>query len=321
VDQFRPDQERCGDGEGEQTVVVHDGNNTSDGPEGWTAHLRPNLRTLIRADYIFTRMKTALTIAGSDSSGGAGIQADLKTFTVLGVFGMSAVTAVTAQNTLGVKEAFELSTELVAKQIDVVATDIQVDAVKTGMLASAAMIEAVEEAIRRNNLAPYVCDPVMVAKSGDKLLKKDAVAAMTKRLIPLAAVVTPNLRETAELVNVDRIEATIPAAKDAACRIVGGGAKAVLVKGIEQADQMVDLFYDGREFLEFAAPTQPKDKTHGSGCTLSAAITAGLAKQMPLVEAIDQAKQLVTTAIQFGDGQGRGTTPVNVIAFAPKAKK
>jgi hydroxymethylpyrimidine/phosphomethylpyrimidine kinase len=266
-------------------------------------------------------MKTALTIAGSDSSGGAGIQADLKTFTVLGVYGMSAITAITAQNTLGVKDVLELETKLVARQIDAVATDIQVDATKTGMLGSVAMIEAVEDAIKRNKLQPYVCDPVMVAKSGDKLLKSEAVAAMKKMLIPLATVVTPNLRETAELVGVDRIDATIAAAKDAARRIVDGGARAVLVKGIEQADQMVDVFFDGREFLEFAASTQPKEKTHGSGCALSAAITAGLAKQMSLIDAIDQAKQMVTHAIQYGDGQGRGTTPVNVIAFAGKVKK
>jgi hydroxymethylpyrimidine/phosphomethylpyrimidine kinase len=266
-------------------------------------------------------MKTALTIAGSDSSGGAGIQADLKTFTVLGVYGMSAITAITAQNTLGVKEALEVSTALVARQIDVVATDIQIDATKTGMLGSIEMINVVEDAIKRNKLAPYVCDPVMVAKSGDKLLKAEAVAAMQKKLIPLATVVTPNLRETAALVGVDRMDATIAAAKDAARRIVDKGARAVLVKGIEQADQMVDLFFDGREFLEFAAPTQSKEKTHGSGCALSAAITAGLARQMSLIDAIDQAKQLVTQAIQYGDGQGRGTTPVNVIAFAPKAKK
>src|SRR5688572_7532450 len=183
-------------------------------------------------------MKTALTIAGSDSSGGAGIQADLKTFTVLGVYGMSAITAITAQNTLGVKEALEIDPKLIEKQIDVVATDIQIDATKTGMLGSVAVIEVVEDAIKRNKLAPYVCDPVMVAKSGDKLLKQEAVAALQKKLIPLATVVTPNLRETAELIGMDRIEATIAAAKDAARRIIGGGARAVLIKGIEQADQM-----------------------------------------------------------------------------------
>jgi hydroxymethylpyrimidine kinase/phosphomethylpyrimidine kinase len=144
---------------------------------------------------------------------------------------------------------------------------------------------------------------------------------MIKRLFPLATIVTPNLRETAMLSGVERIDPSIAAAKDAAKRIIGRGAKAVLIKGIEQGGSHVDLFYDGREFLEYAATTAPKEKTHGSGCALSAAITAGLANRVALVDAIDTAKQLVTMAIQYGDGQGRGTTPVNVLAFAPKIKK
>lgn len=266
-------------------------------------------------------MKTALTIAGSDSCGGAGIQADLKVFSVLNVYGMTALTAVTAQNTLGVRDVAEMSPDNVRKQIDAVAGDIPVDATKTGMLGSAGIIEAVEECIRRNKLQPYVCDPVMVAKGGDLLLKTEAIGAMIKRLFPLATVVTPNLRETAQLTGVERIGPNLPAARDAAKRIVDLGARAVLVKGIEQEGQFVDLFYDGREFLEFAARAQSKEKTHGSGCAYSAAITAGLANRMSLVDAIDQAKQLVTTAIQHGDGQGRGITPVNVLAFAPRVKK
>lgn len=265
-------------------------------------------------------MKTALTIAGSDSSGGAGVQADLKTFTVLGVYGMSAITAVTAQNTLGVKDFVEIDPELVRKQIDTAAGDISVDATKSGMLSSVALIEVVEDCLTRNKLQPYVCDPVMQAKSGDKLLKDDAISAMIKRLFPLASVITPNLRETAMLTGVDKIEPTISVAKDASRRLIDMGAKAVVIKAIEQENQHVDLFFDGREFLEFAAPSQPKDKTHGSGCVFSAAITAGLANRLSLVDAIDQAKQLVTMAIQYGDGQGRGTTPVNVMAFAPKKK-
>ena len=266
-------------------------------------------------------MKTALTIAGSDSSGGAGIQADLKTFSVLGVYGMSAITAITAQNTLGVKQVLEIDPDLVRKQIDVTASDIEVDACKTGMLASVALIEVVEDAIRRNKLQPYVCDPVMVAKSGDELLKKEGVAALKKRLFPLAAVVTPNRREAALLSEADaKIEFTIALAKDAARRIVRDGAKAVIIKGIAVADQTVDLFFDGREFLEFAGKTHPKEKTHGSGCAFSAAITAGLATGKSLVDAIDQAKNLVGMAIQHSDGHGRGTAPVNVLAFAPKKK-
>ena len=266
-------------------------------------------------------MKTALTIGGSDSSGGAGIQADLKTFTVLGVYGMSAITAITAQNTLGVKDVLELDAELVRRQIDAAAGDISVDACKSGMLGNQEVIGIVEDCIERNKLEPYVCDPVMVAKSGDKLLKADAITALTKKLFPLATVVTPNLREAAALTGVERIEPVIAMVKDACRRIAESGAKAVLIKGIEQGDQMVDLLFDGREFLEFAAKTQPKEKTHGSGCVFSAAITAGLANRMNLVDAIDQAKQIVTHAIQYGDGQGRGTTPVNVIAWAPKVKK
>jgi hydroxymethylpyrimidine/phosphomethylpyrimidine kinase len=266
-------------------------------------------------------MKTALTIAGSDSGGGAGIQADLKTFSVLGVYGMTAITAVTAQNTLGVKQTLEIDPELVRKQIDVTASDLPVDATKSGMLGSVKLVEVVEECISRNKLQPYVCDPVMVAKSGDELLKKEAAAAMKKLLFPLAAVVTPNKRETALLTDADpKLEFTIPLAKDAARRIVGGGAKAVVIKGITAADQTVDVFFDGREFLEFAGKTQPKEKTHGSGCAFAAAITAGLATGKTLVDAIDQAKNLVTMAIQYSDGQGRGTSPVNVLAFAPKKK-
>src|SRR5687767_6913569 len=148
-------------------------------------------------------MKTALTIAGSDSSGGAGIQADLKTFTVLGVFGMSAVTAVTAQNTLGVKDVLQIDPELIGKQIDAVASDIQADATKTGMIGTAAAVEAVVDAIKRNNLQPYVCDPVMFAKSGDKLLKDDAIDILKRRLLPLATVITPNRAEAATLSGTD----------------------------------------------------------------------------------------------------------------------
>ena len=266
-------------------------------------------------------MKTALTIAGSDSSGGAGIQADLKTFSVLGVYGMSAITAITAQNTLGVKEVLNLDAALVVKQIDVVAGDIEVDATKSGMIGSAATVEAVRDAIDRNKLQPYVCDPVMVAKSGDRLVEDDVIAAVRKRLFPVAAVVTPNLREVEAITGMDRgVITSIGVAKDAARRVMDFGAKAVIVKGLPSGDQTVDLLFDGREFTEFAGKTHPPEKTHGSGCAFSAAITAGLANRLNLVEAVDQAKSLVTMAIQYSDGQGRGTAPVNVLAFAPKKK-
>jgi hydroxymethylpyrimidine/phosphomethylpyrimidine kinase len=273
------------------------------------------------SDKFCIAMKTALTIAGSDSSGGAGIQADLKTFSVLGVYGMSAITAVTAQNTMGVHETLEIAPALVAKQIDVTASDIQVDATKSGMLSSAAIVEVVEDAIKRNNLQPYVCDPVMVARGGDELIKPDAVDAMKRKLFPLATIVTPNRREAAKLVKGDaNALASVAAARDVARRIVSQGARAVVIKAIEVGDQMVDLFFDGKEFYELAGKTQPAEKTHGSGCAFSAAITAGLANRLSLLDAIDQAKQVVNMAIQYSDGQGRGTAPINVLAFAPKKK-
>jgi len=266
-------------------------------------------------------MKTALTIAGSDSSGGAGIQADLKTFSVLGVFGMSAITAVTAQNTLGVKESLELSAKLVRNQIDTTAGDIQVDATKTGMLANAEIVEAVADALKANKLLPYVCDPVMRSKSGSVLLKPDAASALKEKLFPLATVVTPNRREAAALVGMDVNALTsVAAAKDVARRLADTGAKAIVVKGIEVGEEFIDVFFDGKEFYELTGKKQPSEKSHGSGCAFSAAITAGLATGKTLLDSIDQAKNLVNMAIQYSDGQGRGTAPVNVLAFAPKKK-
>ncbi len=278
--------------------------------------------SLLRCFVVISReMKTALTIAGSDSSGGAGLQADLKTFTVLGVYGMSAVTAVTVQNTLGVKESVQTSPEFITQQIDAIAADIPADATKTGMIGSIEAIDAVTAAIKRNNLQPYVCDPVIVAKSGDVLTPPDSVDVMKKRLFPLAAIVTPNLREAAMLVGGNaRSLNSVASCKDVARRIAGMGAKSVVVKGIETGGAFVDLYFDGREFIEFAGQIFPKEKTHGSGDAFSAAITAGLASGMNMVDAIDQAKQLVTMAIQYSDGQGRGTSPVNIVAFKPKKK-
>jgi hydroxymethylpyrimidine/phosphomethylpyrimidine kinase len=267
-------------------------------------------------------MKTALTINGSDSSGGAGIQADLKTFSVLGVYGMSAITAVTAQNTLGIHERLDLDAELVRKQIDFSAGDIEVEACKTGMLASQMIVEVAEDALRRNKLLKYVCDPVIFTRSGSRLLTEEGVAALKTKLLPLATVVTADVGEAAALTGLakERIDG-IATAKEAARQIVGLGAKAAVIKNcLSTAESTVDVFFDGKEFLEFAGKTQPKEKTHGSGDVFSAAITAALANGKTLVEAIDQAKNVVTMAIQYSDGQGRGTAPVNVIAFAPKKK-
>ncbi len=268
-------------------------------------------------------MKTALTISGSDSSGGAGLQCDLKTFSVLGVYGMTAITTVTAQNTLGVKESVDLEPRFIRAQIETVAGDIQVDACKTGLLATSDIVAAVANAIKDNKLSPLVVDPVMFTKSGTKLIKDETVAAIRTLLIPQATLVAPNLRETLLLLG-SNAEPTslnsIPAAKDAAKRLKQFGSKTVLIKGIEVGSQMVDLFFDGKEFLEFAAEKLPREKTHGAGSALTAAITAGLANRLELIPAIDQAKQLATMAIQYSDGQGRGVTPVNVLSFAPKKK-
>ena len=268
-------------------------------------------------------MKTALTISGSDSCGGAGLQCDLKVFSILGVYGMTAVTTVTAQNTLGVKASVELEPQFIRSQIETVTGDIQADACKTGLLATSAIVGAVADAIRDNKLIPLVVDPVMYSKSGVKLIKDDAVEAIRKWLIPQATIVAPNIREALLLMG-SSAEPTslnsIAAAKDAAKRLRQYGSKTVLIKGIEVGSQMVDLFFDGKEFLEFAAEKLPREKTHGAGSALTAAITAGLANRMELVPAIDQAKQLATMAIQYSDGQGRGVAPVNVLSFAPKKK-
>jgi hydroxymethylpyrimidine/phosphomethylpyrimidine kinase len=268
-------------------------------------------------------MKTALTISGSDSCGGAGLQADLKVFSILGVYGMSAITTVTAQNTLGVKESIDLEPKFIRSQIETVAGDIQVDACKTGLLSTAAIVGVVADAIKDNKLIPLVVDPVMYTKSGTKLVKDDVVEAMRKWLIPQATLVAPNLRETLLLLQSDANPDTLNAmssAKDAAKRLKALGAKNVLIKGIQVESQMIDLFFDGREFLEFAGEKLPREKSHGAGSALTAAITAGLANRLELVPAIDQAKHLASMSIQYSDGQGRGIAPVNVLAFAPKKK-
>jgi hydroxymethylpyrimidine/phosphomethylpyrimidine kinase len=189
------------------------------------------------------------------------------------------------------------------------------------MLANAEIVEAVEDAIKANKLLPYVCDPVMRSKSGAALLKPDAMDVMKRKLFPLATIVTPNRHEAAALVGTDADALTsVAAAKDVAKRIAGMGAKAIVVKGIEAGEEVIDVFFDGKEFYELTGKKQPPEKSHGSGCAFSAAITAGLANRLSLLEALDQAKQLVNMAIQYSDGQGRGTAPINVLAFAPKKK-
>jgi hydroxymethylpyrimidine/phosphomethylpyrimidine kinase len=251
-----------------------------------------------------------LSIAGSDSGGGAGIQADLKTFSALGVFGMTAVTAVTVQNTLGVSGYEALSPATVADQIRAVATDIGVDAAKTGMLASAAIVEAVADAVAETGLPNLVVDPVSVSKHGHPLLAEDAVDALRGRILPLATLVTPNLPEAAALAGFavedrDRM-------RDAAEAIHALGASAVLVKGghLEGA-RADDLLFDGRELTWIAAKRIDTPHTHGTGCVLSSAIAAYLARGATLPEAVRLGKAFVTEAIRHALPIGGGIGPVD----------
>ena len=251
-----------------------------------------------------------MTIAGSDSGGGAGIQADLKTFAALGVYGTSALTAITAQNTLGVTAIHEVPTEIIAAQIQAILSDIGADAVKTGMLSSSAIIETVAQELQRHGVKRLVVDPVMVAKGGDRLLREDAVEALRTRLLPLATVVTPNMPEAEVLTGLT--VRTPEDAREAARRIVAMGARSVVVKGghITQ-DDAVDTFYDGSEFREFRAQRIDTKNTHGTGCTFASAIAAGLAKGLALAEAVAQAKNYVTEAIRANLEIGAGHGPLN----------
>jgi len=251
----------------------------------------------------------ALTIAGSDSGAGAGVQADLKTFAAFGVYGTSVITAITAQNTIGVTQILELSPHLVAAQIDAVIRDIGTHALKTGMLANSAIIEVVAEKIREHRLQNLVVDPVMVAKSGDLLLHDEAIEALRSRLIPLATIVTPNLPEAERLTGVEARGRK--GAEEAARRIIAMGARSVVIKGGHRRGTAADLFHDGRKFREFSAPRIHTPHTHGTGCTFSAAIAAGLARGAMLETAVLQAKRYITQAIRRGYAIGSGHSPVH----------
>lgn len=250
-------------------------------------------------------MKTALTIAGSDSGGGAGIQADLKTFAALGVYGTSAITALTAQNTRGVAGIFPVSAEFVTLQIETVTADIGCDAVKTGMLNSAAVVEAVAAAIEALELPNLVVDPVMVAKSGDRLLEDDAVHAVKTTLIRLARVVTPNVPE-AEVLTERRIT-SIADMRAAAQTLRRLGAAAVIVKGGHlDGREAIDVVFDGHEIVELAAPRVDGEGAHGTGCTFSAALAAHLARGATVIDAARSAKAYVTQAMREGVRLGQG---------------
>ena len=251
-----------------------------------------------------------LTIAGSDSGGGAGIQADLKTFSAFGTFGTSAVTAITVQDTRGVTGVHPVPIDVVRAQIAVVAEDLAPRAVKSGMLASAALVGAVAESITAAGLRNYVLDPVMVATSGDRLLAMDAEAHIRDHLIPLADLVTPNLDE-ASLILGHEVR-TVEAMRAAAREMVGLGARAALLKGGHlEGDELVDVLFDGNEMHEWRHARIATRHTHGTGGTLSAAIAAGLAHGRPLVTAVADALDYVHRAIVDAPGLGRGHGPLN----------
>jgi hydroxymethylpyrimidine/phosphomethylpyrimidine kinase len=256
------------------------------------------------------KLPVAFTIAGSDSGGGAGIQADLKTFAALGVHGASAITALTAQNTLGVTEILEVPPAFVNAQIEAVMADIGAAAAKTGMLSNAEIIEVVASAVTRHNIRNLVVDPVMVAKGGARLLRDDAVDALRRLLLPLAAVVTPNLPEAEVLLG--RPIRTLDERRQAARDLVALGARAAVVKG-GHADETVaiDHYFDGTELVELQSPRMATTNTHGSGCVFSAAIAAELAKGSDSLAAVHQAKEFITGAIERSLEVGRGHGPVN----------
>lgn len=261
-------------------------------------------------------MKIALTIAGSDSGGGAGIQADLKTFHQFGVFGTSVITAVTAQNTAEVRGVQTIDPALVREQIFAVADDLPPDATKTGMLATRELVDVVATAIRERDLPNVVVDPVMVATSGDRLLEESAVRTMVERLLPLATIVTPNVPEAELLTGRVIVDADDMAAAGSELR--EGGAAAVLVKGGHlEGEDAVDVLVTGTIPVTFTHPRIATRQTHGTGCTLSAAIAAGLARGEELTDAVSHALDFVHRAISSAPGLGAGHGPLNHFVAAP----
>ena len=255
----------------------------------------------------------ALTIAGSDSGGGAGAQADLKTFAALSVYGMSAITAITAQNTVEVRAVHAVPVDAIKAQIEAVIDDIGVDAAKTGMLHTSEIIKAVTEEIEQHRI-PLVVDPVMIAKSGAKLLQDTAIRSLKEQLLPTSTVVTPNARE-AEVLAQMRVSNLVDA-KTAAKKIADLGPRAVVVKGghIPAGGKVIDTLYFEGSFREYLAPFINRNTDHGTGCSFSAAIAAELAKGQPIPEAVDVARNLITSAIRHGVQVGKGHGPVNPLS-------
>lgn len=257
-------------------------------------------------------MKTALTIAGSDSGGGAGIQADLKTFSALGVYGMSVITSITAQNTMGVIAIEDISPEVVLKQIDAIFSDFKVDAVKIGMVSSKAIIQAIVAGLDRWGVQKIVLDPVMVSESGSHLLKEEARETLINDLIPRAELITPNLYEAAALLGkgLDSLK-TVEDMEKAAQELYRYGAKSVLVKGGHLKGDAVDIFYNGIVLSAYQKHRIDTKNTHGTGCTYSSAIAAFLARGHEMTEAIKRAKEYVTGAIKNGLNIGKGPGPTH----------
>jgi hydroxymethylpyrimidine/phosphomethylpyrimidine kinase len=269
-----------------------------------------------------TDTPVALTIAGSDSGGGAGIQADLKTFHAFGVFGTSALTAVTAQNTVGVREVLALPVGMVCAQIDAVVEDLIPRAVKSGMLATEEIAAAVADRIAAHRLGPYVLDHVLVATSGDRLATEGVTRVILGSLLPLATLVTPNLEEAGALT--DALVDDLPAMRRAARILVERGARAALIKGGHlEGSEAIDLLWDGSEERVWRRPRLSTPHTHGTGCTLSAAIAAGLARGLGLAEATERGVDFVARAIALAPGIGAGHGPLNhqVPALLPDDKE
>lgn len=265
-------------------------------------------------------MKTALTIAGSDSGGGAGIQADLKAFSAQGVFGMSVITAITAQNTVEVRGVQNVELTMIQSQIEAVFDDIQVDAVKIGMLSSADVVQVVAETLAKYEAAPIILDPVMISKAGHHLLQEQAIVALKKVMVPMATMITPNVPE-AEVLTGMKID-TAEDMEKACLAMHALGAKTVLLKGGHLARDPNDLFYDGTEFYWYEGKRIETKNTHGTGCTLSSVITANLAKGVSLTEAVEVAKDYITSAIQHSFDLGKGHGPVHhFYAFDEKVEQ
>lgn len=265
------------------------------------------------------KVSKALTIAGSDSGGGAGIQADLKTFQELGVYGMTVITAITAQNTLGVQGVYPVTLEGIQEQLHSIGTDLTPDAVKLGMLFSSDIIKIVAENIKKFGWNNIVLDPVMIAKGGASLLQQEAVQALKEHLLPIATVITPNVPE-AEVLTGMEIH-TIEDSKKAAKMLHELGAKYVLMKGghaAYQGNEVIDLLFDGKQFIAYKSERIDSKQTHGSGCTFASAVTAGLAKGYSIEEAVQEAKKFISIAIEQPLHIGSSHGPTNHFAYKQK---